>query len=388
MSLTRDDMLRELELLPAWQLRQPLTPPPIPLQTTYAAMVEAPKSANVVANVADVEIADLEVAAAMPQMAASREAIPVDTVNATAGADMLARDPEPALDASPAAAIAADAAPADANEQAGNNQPLSAAPAMPGLATPASVADPSPDMLMSPPWDDDMPPPDEMLLPIFEDDDHLPDMKTSLGQGRRDSIAQLDWQGLQSCVANCEACSLSRTRTQTVFGVGDPAAEWLIVGEAPGAEEDKRGEPFVGQAGQLLDNMLGAIQLKRGQNVYIANVLKCRPPQNRDPQGEEVQQCDPFLKRQVELIKPKLILALGKFAAQSLLNSEATIGSMRGQLHEYNGVPVIVTYHPAYLLRNLMDKAKAWEDLCLARATMRKLQEDALQSASLPASKD
>ena len=381
MSLTRDDMLRELELLPAWQLRQPLTPPPIPLQTTYAAMVEAPKSANVVANVADVEVA-----AAMPQMAASREAIPVDTVNATAGADMLARDPEPALDASPAAAIAADAAPADANEQAGNNQPLSAAPAMPGLATPASVADPSPDMLMSPPWDDDMPPPDEMLLPIFEDDDHLPDMKTSLGQGRRDSIAQLDWQGLQSCVANCEACSLSRT--QTVFGVGDPAAEWLIVGEAPGAEEDKRGEPFVGQAGQLLDNMLGAIQLKRGQNVYIANVLKCRPPQNRDPQGEEVQQCDPFLKRQVELIKPKLILALGKFAAQSLLNSEATIGSMRGQLHEYNGVPVIVTYHPAYLLRNLMDKAKAWEDLCLARATMRKLQEDALQSASLPASKD
>nr|WP_244948275.1 uracil-DNA glycosylase [Methylovorus glucosotrophus] len=213
-------------------------------------------------------------------------------------------------------------------------------------------------------------------------------MATSLGQGRRDSIAQLDWQGLQSCVANCQACSLSRTRTQTVFGVGDPAAEWLIVGEAPGAEEDKRGEPFVGQAGQLLDNMLGAIQLKRGQNVYIANVLKCRPPQNRDPQGEEVQQCDPFLKRQVELIKPKLILALGKFAAQSLLNSEATIGSMRGRLHAYNGVPVIVTYHPAYLLRNLMDKAKAWEDLCLARATMRKLQEDALQSAVAPSSKD
>jgi uracil-DNA glycosylase len=386
MSLTREDMLRELELLPAWQLRQPLTPPPIPLQTTPAAMVEAPKPANVVANVADVEIADVEVAAAMPQMPASREAIPVET--ATTDAEMLARDPELAIDASPAAAIAVDANAVDANVQAGNDQPLSAAPAMPGLATPARVLEPAPDVLMSPPWDDDMPPPDEMLLPIFEDDDHLPDMKTSLGQGRRDSIAQLDWQGLQSCVANCEACSLSRTRTQTVFGVGDPAAEWLIVGEAPGAEEDRRGEPFVGQAGQLLDNMLGAIQLKRGQNVYIANVLKCRPPQNRDPQGEEVQQCDPFLKRQVELIKPKLILALGKFAAQSLLNSEATIGSMRGQLHEYNGVPVIVTYHPAYLLRNLMDKAKAWEDLCLARATMRKLQEDALQSASSPASKD
>lgn len=183
----------------------------------------------------------------------------------------------------------------------------------------------------------------------------------------------MDWSQLKACVQNCTACSLSKSRTQTVFGVGDMNADWMIVGEAPGAEEDKQGEPFVGQAGKLLDNMLAAIHLKRGDNVYIANVLKCRPPENRDPHGEEVQKCDPFLKRQVALIQPKIIIALGKFAAQSLLNSDDSIGSMRGKLHTYLGVPVIVTYHPAYLLRSPLDKAKAWEDLCLAKSTIQGL---------------
>lgn len=184
----------------------------------------------------------------------------------------------------------------------------------------------------------------------------------------------MDWDALKQTVVSCQACPLAQTRTQTVFGVGDEHAEWLFVGEAPGAEEDRRGEPFVGAAGQLLDNMLASIRLKRGENVYIANVLKCRPPQNRDPHGEEVLKCDPFLKRQVELIQPKLIVALGKFAAQSLLETDASISSLRGKLHRYNGTPLIVTYHPAYLLRNLPDKSKAWEDLCFARATMRNLQ--------------
>lgn len=207
--------------------------------------------------------------------------------------------------------------------------------------------------------------------PIFES----PTIDQPVGGSdtRLERIQALDWDALQGCVKTCEACGLAATRTQTVFGVGDPNADWLIVGEAPGAEEDRKGEPFVGQAGKLLDNMLAAIQLKRGDNVYIANVLKCRPPENRDPHGEEVTQCDPFLKRQVELIQPKIIVALGKFAAQSLLNTDATIASLRGSLHEYNGVPVIVTYHPAYLLRNLPDKAKAWEDLCFARQTMKSL---------------
>lgn len=189
-----------------------------------------------------------------------------------------------------------------------------------------------------------------------------------------ESVPNLSWEELQLAVKDCQLCELAKTRTQTVFGVGDPNADWLFVGEAPGAEEDRRGEPFVGAAGQLLDNMMSAIRIKRGDNVYIANVLKCRPPGNRDPQPEEVRQCDAYLKRQVALIQPRLIVAMGRFAAQTLLESDASISSLRGKLHQYQGVPLIVTYHPAYLLRNLNDKAKAWEDLCFARATMRQLQ--------------
>jgi DNA polymerase len=187
-------------------------------------------------------------------------------------------------------------------------------------------------------------------------------------------IARMDWPALKSAVAACEACGLCKTRTNTVFGVGDERAEWVIVGEAPGAEEDARGEPFVGQAGRLLDSMLAAVALRRGENVYIANVLKCRPPGNRNPEPFEVAQCSPHLVRQIELIRPKLILAMGRAAAQLLLNTEASIASLRGKLFRYQGVTTIVTYHPAYLLRNLPDKAKAWEDLCFARATMQDLK--------------
>lgn len=193
-------------------------------------------------------------------------------------------------------------------------------------------------------------------------------------ENRQEQIRHLDWPALQACVKSCVACELSASRTQTVFGVGDPQAEWLFVGEAPGVEEDRKGEPFVGQAGKLLDNMLAAIKLKRGQNTYIANIMKCRPPENRDPHRKEIAQCEPFLEQQVALMQPKLILALGRVAAQTLLQTDAAVAELRGRLHSYNGVPVIVTYHPAYLLRNLADKAKAWEDLCFARRTMQELQ--------------
>ena len=281
MSLTREDVLKELELLPAWQLRNPQ-----PAIVTVKAIEQAGE-----------EQSNIEETVIQESTRSAAEEVPAPVVSI-----------EPA----------------------------------------EKVLDPT--------------------------EINLPSADVSLGEGRRESIKQLGWESLQACVAHCEACSLSKTRTQTVFGVGDPNADWLIVGEAPGAEEDKQGEPFVGQAGKLLDNMLAAIQLKRGDNVYIANVLKCRPPQNRDPQSEEVAQCAPFLKRQVELIKPKLILALGKFASQSLLASEDTVASMRGRQHSFHGVPVIVTYHPAYLLRNLPDKAKAWEDLCMARELMQTLQ--------------
>lgn len=179
-------------------------------------------------------------------------------------------------------------------------------------------------------------------------------------------VADMDWDTLAETVAACQACGLCQSRRHTVFGVGDRQADWLVVGEAPGEMEDLQGEPFVGPAGQLLDNMLRAIGLGRHENVYIANVLKCRPPGNRNPEPAEVAQCEPYLRRQVALLQPKIILAMGRFAVQSLLGSTEPIGKLRGQIHHYAGVPVVVTYHPAYLLRNLPDKAKAWADLCLA----------------------
>lgn len=180
-------------------------------------------------------------------------------------------------------------------------------------------------------------------------------------------LVAADWPQLQAQVAGCARCELSGNRTQTVFGVGDPAADWMIVGEAPGAEEDRQGEPFVGRAGQLLNAILRAVGLRREQ-VFIANILKCRPPQNRDPKSEEVERCMPYLQRQVELVRPKLIVALGRVAAQNLLGSSEAIGRMRGRVHVFGAaeIPVIVTYHPAYLLRSPLEKRKVWQDMQMA----------------------
>lgn len=177
------------------------------------------------------------------------------------------------------------------------------------------------------------------------------------------------WQVLQEAVRTCIKCGLHKTRTQTVFGVGNPAASWMFIGEAPGADEDKQGEPFVGRAGQLLNAMLFAMGLKR-EEVYIANVLKCRPPGNRDPQPEEVAQCEPYLIRQIEHIRPKLIVALGRHAAHSLLKTDVPLARLRGQRLSYHGIPLVVTYHPAYLLRSPGEKRKAWDDLMLAKTMM------------------
>lgn len=193
---------------------------------------------------------------------------------------------------------------------------------------------------------------------------------------RRGRIMQMDWPALKACVASCTECALHAKRNKTVFGVGDERADWLLVGEGPGADEDAKGEPFVGQAGRLLDNMLAAIRLRRGSGVYIANIVKCRPPGNRNPEPEEARACEPYLHRQIELIKPKLIIALGKVAAVNLLARDATIASLRGKVHDYRGTPLIVTYHPAYLLRNLPDKAKAWQDLCFAVRKMEALRKE------------
>lgn len=175
----------------------------------------------------------------------------------------------------------------------------------------------------------------------------------------------MDWAALENAVRDCTACGLRAGCTQTVFGVGARDAGWMVIGEAPGADEDKQGEPFVGRAGQLLNAMLAAIGLQREQ-VYIANILKCRPPKNRDPKPEEAELCRPFLERQIALVRPQLILAVGRIAAQNLLKTDTPIGKLRGQLHEVGGIPVVVTYHPAYLLRSPSEKRKAWDDLKFA----------------------
>jgi uracil-DNA glycosylase len=196
-------------------------------------------------------------------------------------------------------------------------------------------------------------------------------LELDAGPVRAQRIGALPWPELKTLVRDCTACRLRAGCTQTVFGVGDERADWLFVGEGPGADEDAQGAPFVGQAGKLLDNMLLAIRLKRGDNVYIANVVKCRPPDNRAPEADEIATCLPYLQRQIALIQPRVIVALGKTAANALLGREATLGSLRGRVHDYHGTPLVITYHPAYLLRTPQDKAKAWEDLKLAVSTAR-----------------
>ena len=198
------------------------------------------------------------------------------------------------------------------------------------------------------------------------------------GAERSEPVAQLDWDGLRRSIAACRACALCAERKQAVAGVGDEHADWLFIGEGPGAEEDARGEPFVGPAGKLLDAMLAAIDLKRGEDVYIANAVKCRPPSNRTPEPAEMGACAPYLKRQIALLQPRLIVLLGRAAVHALLGEEGSLASLRGKPLAYRDgereIPVVVTYHPAYLLRTLPDKAKSWQDLCRARALMRSLK--------------
>lgn len=252
--------------------------------------------------------------------------------------------------------------PADLNESAGAAEfapPQEVPPAPPAVA-PASSA---------------LPRPLRSVLPVVASQE-LESMPPARFPDTSSGIGELDWDALEARIRSCEACGLCRRRKQAVPGVGDREADWLFVGEGPGAEEDERGEPFVGQAGRLLDNMLASIGLKRGEDVYIGNAVKCRPPHNRTPDTAELAACFPYLQRQIELVRPRLIVALGRPAAQALLNQEIRIGAARGKLFSYGSIPVVVTYHPAYLLRNLPDKAKAWEDLCFARRTMQRLKAE------------
>ena len=228
------------------------------------------------------------------------------------------------------------------------------------LSPDAAQAAPAKEVI--PPWLDEAPPPTDEWLPSVEPEEAAP--------LARDIVSGLDWKALEQRIAGCELCELHKTRAHTVFGVGDHSADLMVIGEAPGAEEDRQGEPFVGRAGQLLNAMLLAIGLKREQ-VFIANVLKCRPPGNRDPRPEEALSCEPYLKRQVALIRPKVILALGRVAAQNLLKSQEAVGRMRGKPYRYDEIPLVVTYHPAYLQRSPDQKGRAWQDLQRAVGLLR-----------------
>lgn len=185
-------------------------------------------------------------------------------------------------------------------------------------------------------------------------------------------VDNLDWDTLRETVSACTGCGLHRGRTQTVFGVGNPDADWMFIGEAPGAEEDRRGEPFVGRSGQLLDQMLAAIGQSRA-TVFIANIIKCRPPNNRNPNPEEASACRGYLERQIEIVNPRIIVAVGKVAAQNLLGTDSPVGRLRGKRHSFGNVPLVVTYHPAYLLRSPSQKRKSWDDLCFARGVVREM---------------
>lgn len=216
-------------------------------------------------------------------------------------------------------------------------------------------------------WEVDEPAPPQSVVPV--------ETKTAISNPPASDVAHMDWRQLKDTVAGCVKCGLCRGRTNTVFGVGDEKAKWLFIGEGPGRNEDLRGEPFVGQAGKLLDNMLLAMGLKRGENAYIANIVKCRPTdetgKDRPPTAAETAACMPYLERQIALIQPTVLVALGKTAALSLLalDPETPVSKLRGTVHRYAGLPLVVTYHPAYLLRNMVDKKKAWADLCLAMQT-------------------
>jgi uracil-DNA glycosylase len=194
----------------------------------------------------------------------------------------------------------------------------------------------------------------------------MPLKKQTNSDARAERIAALDWDALEADIAQCTACGLCKTRTNTVPGAGARNANWMIVGEAPGADEDEQGKPFVGRSGKLLDAMLRATNHSREKNVFIANTLKCRPPDNRNPAPDELAACAPYLHRQIALMKPKMLLTVGKFAAQTITGSEDAIGAMRGRTFDYQNIPVRVTYHPSYLLRAPLEKAKAWDDLLAA----------------------
>jgi len=323
-----------------WQLRRPPAQSPLSLNLAGLTPVEASTAESVESTVPAESAASVEMPTVESVESTAEPVAPVETPAAA---------PETPTSAEPSAT------PAEASFESTAAPPVAAPPPAAADIPPEyadwalqAEADPEPDIFEL-----------SSATPVDE---------------RAERIAGLDWEALQTEVSGCTACTLHSGRTQAVFGVGDRQAQWLIIGEAPGADEDRLGEPFVGRAGKLLDAMLFALNLSRANNVYIANILKCRPPQNRDPLPAEARSCRPFLQRQITLIRPKIILAVGRVAAQNLLQTDTPIGKLRNRVHRLEDfdIPVIVTYHPAYLLRSPREKRKVWDDLQLARQLARR----------------
>lgn len=374
--LSRDELLVEMGLGPVWHLRG--TEPVVEDEDLEGAAAVA---SSVLTPVPE------EIARVVPAMPATANTpvvpAPAREKPAAVPSPSVAGSPRPATPPSSSAADAVAAARALLSKSRAGSAPLAAAP--PALRAAAPADDRGNESAGA--WDDDMPPlsayadgfiaePDDDREPLPPDD--VDSSATEPGQSpaarRAAEIAALDWPELEGRIRECRDCVLCQQRQQAVPGVGDKRPDWLFIGEGPGADEDAQGEPFVGQAGKLLDAMLAAIDLKRGDKVYIANAVKCRPPGNRTPAAEEIATCWPYLQRQIALLQPKLIVLLGRPAVSAVLGGEASIASLRGKRLDYQGTPVLVSYHPAYLLRNLPDKSKAWEDLCRARNWMRELQ--------------
>jgi len=322
LSSTRDAMLREMGLGPIWRLR---TSSPEVLDQDSIADIAPPDQVEQVAQTRP----DASLQAPLQAQTQNPAPGPAPTAPTRPSASAPAGDTRPALnDVPPSAPTAPRAAPGPTARAATQPTPQPAA-----QSTPRAVAR----------------------------------TRTPADPQRSARIATLDWDALEADIRACSACVLCERRKQAVPGIGDRQATWMFVGEGPGSEEDQRGEPFVGQAGRLLDNMLAALGLTRGENVYIANAVKCRPPHNRTPVAAELDACLPYLERQIALVQPRLLVALGRPAALALLNTEVSIAAARGRRFDFKGIPLVVTYHPAYLLRNPQDKGKAWADLCFAR---------------------
>lgn len=375
MSLTREDMLRELELLPAWRLNGHLVLPQVAAGAAHAMVDNSavPDPDEVVSGaLTEHESPAPEIRSDAPPVQTATPTLLMDEPIVSTAHASAPLDNAPVADAAAKPFVYADPLHQAKAALADDVRELQNA-LLEGLMTEvddATVDDVTMALFAEDPLLDSPVDAPSQTVEHRVDDDHLPAQTMSLGEGRRESIQHLDWEGLQACVNHCQACGLCKTRTNALLGQGAPQADWLIISDAPSLHEDQASELLMGEAGELLDNMLMAIGIKRKEHAYLTSALKCHAPTLSDFSVEATQQCAPFLKRQIELIQPKVVLVLGTMAATALFGREVTVTAYGGELLDYQGLPVVVVHHPAYLLRHPLEKAATWHALCMAAKQM------------------